>query len=118
METLNTLVSTPWGSYEILDDQPNFKVKRIVVNPGHRLSYQRHTKRSEHWFIAEGEANVTLDGKEHNLVCGKSIDIPQQAAHRIQNPSQSEKLIFIEVQLGTYFGEDDIERLSDDYGRK
>ncbi|MDX1921134.1 MAG: phosphomannose isomerase type II C-terminal cupin domain [Candidatus Caenarcaniphilales bacterium] len=117
MEMVTGLVAKPWGSYEVLDDKPNYKVKRIIVEPGHRLSYQKHTKRSEHWFIVEGQAMVTLDGKDYHLSAGQSIDISIGAAHRIQNPSKDQKMIFIEVQLGTYFGEDDIERLSDDYGR-
>jgi mannose-6-phosphate isomerase len=110
-------IKKPWGSYQVLDDHEDFKVKRIIVAPGQRLSYQKHAKRSEHWFVAKGTALVTLDGNDHQLTAGESIDIAQGAAHRIQNPSETEELIFVEVQLGTYFGEDDIVRLSDDYGR-
>lgn len=100
----------------MLEDQPNYKVKRITVSPGHRLSYQRHARRSEHWFVVEGLARVTLDGVVHDLGPGRAIDIPKGAAHRVENPG-GEELLFIEVQRGTYFGEDDILRLEDDYGR-
>jgi mannose-6-phosphate isomerase len=106
----------PWGRYEVLSDEPSHKVKRITVEPGHRLSYQRHAQRSEHWFVVAGDALVTLDGVEHAVATGEAIDIPLGAAHRIENKG-GEPLVFIEVQHGTYFGEDDIERLDDDYGR-
>ena len=107
----------PWGNYTVLDDDaPDHKVKRLVVHPGRRLSYQRHAQRSEHWFIVSGTALVTLDGIEHMLQAGESIDIPQEGAHRIVNPGERD-LVFVEVQHGSYFGEDDIERLEDDYGR-
>jgi mannose-6-phosphate isomerase len=106
----------PWGRYDVLSDEPSHKVKRMTVEPGHRLSYQRHRRRSEHWFVVEGDALVTLDGVEHTVATGEAIDIPLGAAHRIENKG-SVPLVFVEVQHGTYFGEDDIERLSDDYGR-
>lgn len=106
----------PWGNYQVLDDSTSHKVKRIIVHPGHRLSYQRHERRSEHWYIVTGGAKVVLDGVEHLLGPGEAIDIPQGSAHRIGNPTE-EPLVFIEVQVGEYFGEDDIERLDDDYDR-
>ena len=106
----------PWGSYTVLDDEPGHKVKCIVVLAGQRLSYQRHDHRSEHWFVVAGTARVTLDGLDHGLSGGEAIDIPAGTAHRIENPGPGE-LVFIEVQHGTYFGEDDIVRLEDDYGR-
>ena len=107
----------PGGYYIVLDDdEPDHKVKRLVVYPGKRLSYQRHAMRSEHWFIVAGTAVVTLDGVEHTLRAGESIDIPQAGAHRIANAGDVD-LVFVEVQHGSYFGEDDIERLEDDYGR-
>ncbi|VAX23462.1 Mannose-1-phosphate guanylyltransferase / Mannose-6-phosphate isomerase [hydrothermal vent metagenome] len=106
----------PWGFYEVLSDSDDIKVKRITVDPGQRLSYQRHRRRAEHWFIVEGKAIVTLDGEEHPLKAGQAIDIPQRSAHRVMNPGEA-ALSFIEVQTGDYFGEDDIERLEDDYGR-
>ena len=106
----------PWGSYTVLEEAPTFKVKRIEVLPGKRLSYQKHSQRAEHWFVVEGTAKVTLDGNEITVRKGEAIDIPVGAAHRVENPG-NEDLIFIEVQRGTYLGEDDIVRLQDDYGR-
>lgn len=106
----------PWGNYQVLEDSASHKVKRITVEPGHRLSYQRHERRAEHWYIVTGSAEVVLDGVEHLLARGGAIDIPRGSAHRIGNPTE-EPLVFIEVQVGEYFGEDDIERLDDDYGR-
>jgi mannose-6-phosphate isomerase-like protein (cupin superfamily) len=95
---------------------PDHKVKRLVVHPGKRLSYQRHSQRAEHWFIVAGTAEVTLDGVEHRLGPGQAIDIPLHGAHRIASVGPDD-VVLIEVQHGTYFGEDDIERLEDDYGR-
>jgi len=106
----------PWGTYTVLEEAPNFKVKRIEVLPGKRLSYQKHSQRAEHWFVVEGTAKVTLDGKHITINAGQAIDIPIGAAHRVENPGE-DVLIFIEVQRGTYLGEDDIVRLEDDYGR-
>ena len=106
----------PWGCYDVLDDEPTHKVKRIMVHPGARLSYQRHQQRAEHWVVVTGQAAVTLDDVVHELGPGDAIDIPRGSAHRIQNPGEV-PLVFVEVQLGDYFGEDDIERLDDDYGR-
>ncbi|HUR27408.1 MAG TPA: phosphomannose isomerase type II C-terminal cupin domain [Planctomycetota bacterium] len=106
----------PWGEYRVLADTETFKVKRLDVLPGKRLSYQRHQKRSEHWMVVSGRARVTLDGRELELGAGQAIDIPAKVAHRVECVG-TEPLVFIEVQTGTYFGEDDIERLSDDYGR-
>ena len=106
----------PWGRYEIIEESPSHKVKSIFVAPGKRLSYQRHKYRAEHWFIVAGDAEVTVDGKVHKLTVGQSIDIEIGAAHRIANIGK-EEVNFIEVQTGTYFGEDDIERLEDDFGR-
>ncbi|MEC9281761.1 MAG: mannose-1-phosphate guanylyltransferase/mannose-6-phosphate isomerase [Bdellovibrionota bacterium] len=106
----------PWGKYTVLQDEPEFKAKRIVVNPGQRLSYQSHEKRSEHWVLIKGSAVVVLDGKEYNLEIGDSIEIPRRAKHRMEN--KGSKLVeFVEIQTGEYFGEDDIVRYSDDYGR-
>lgn len=106
----------PWGSYTVLEEAPTFKVKRIEVLPGKRLSYQKHSQRAEHWFVVQGTARVTLDDNEITVRAGESIDIAIGAAHRVENPSE-EDLIFIEVQRGNYLGEDDIVRLQDDYGR-
>jgi mannose-6-phosphate isomerase len=106
----------PWGHYEILSENSMQKVKTIYVNPGSRLSYQRHKHRAEHWFIVTGTARVTHNGAEKILEAGNSIDIAVADLHRIENIG-TEQLIFIEVQTGTYFGEDDIERIEDDYSR-
>ena len=106
----------PWGRYEVLQDSPTYKVKSIHVNPGKRLSYQRHQKRAEHWFITAGSGEVTLDGNVTQVSAGSTIDIKINQLHRISNTG-SDELIFIEVQTGTYFGEDDIERVEDDFSR-
>jgi mannose-6-phosphate isomerase len=106
----------PWGTYTVLEEDRGFKVKRIEVLPGKRLSYQKHAQRAEHWFVVEGTAKVTLDGEEITVRAGEAIDIPVGAAHRVENPDEG-NLIFIEVQRGNYLGEDDITRLEDDYGR-
>jgi mannose-6-phosphate isomerase len=106
----------PWGRYEVLQEGATYKVKSIHVNPGKRLSYQRHQKRSEHWYVTDGSGEVTLDGKVQVVSRGSIIEIPQGMLHRISNTGKSE-LILIEVQTGSYFGEDDIERVEDDFGR-
>ena len=108
--------NTPWGRWEVLLDAPDHKVKRITVNPGKRLSYQKHFKRKEHWYVVSGQALVTLDGEDISLASGQSVDIHREAAHRVANPGET-PLVFIETQTGSYFGEDDIVRLEDDYGR-
>ena len=109
--------SRPWGSFTVLDEGDNYKVKRIEVLPGKRLSYQRHARRAEHWYVVRGIAKVTLNGVEKLVNAGESIDIPRETAHRVENPATEELLIFIETQTGDYFGEDDIVRLEDDFGR-
>jgi mannose-6-phosphate isomerase len=106
----------PWGYYEVLSDAPDHKVKRITVYPGMRLSLQKHRRRREHWFVVQGEAVVTLGEAEVALKRGESANIPCGTAHRILN-SGAAPLTFIEVQTGDYFGEDDIERMADDFGR-
>lgn len=106
----------PWGGFEVLSDRPEFKVKTITVEPLQQLSYQSHTKREEHWVVIKGEAEVVLNDKVHKLKVGESIRIPQGAKHRMRNPG-NKTLQFIEVQTGTYFGEDDIVRYQDDYNR-
>ena len=106
----------PWGFYTILSDTTNHKIKRITVYPEKRLSLQFHRHRSEHWYIIEGNALVTHDRKKTNLKTGQSIDIAKGAIHRIEN-TDVENLVFIEVQRGNYLGEDDIERIEDDFGR-
>ncbi len=106
----------PWGYYQVFADEPDHKVKRIVVYPGKRLSLQRHLKRSEHWYVLFGEAIVTRDDEEHHLTGGQAIDLPCGCKHRVKNPGE-QNLMFIEIQTGEYFGEDDIERFEDDFGR-
>jgi len=106
----------PWGRYEVLEDADSHKVKRMEVLPGKRLSYQRHRARAEHWFVVAGAASVTLDGEVVELAAGNAIDIPRGSAHRIANVGE-DVLVFIEVQHGDSFAEDDIERLADDFGR-
>lgn len=107
----------PWGSFTILDEGENYKVKRLEVLPGKRLSYQRHSHRSEHWFVVRGIAKVTLNGNEFLVNSGEAIDVPVGTAHRIENLPDGEHLVLIETQTGDYFGEDDIERIDDDFGR-
>jgi len=106
----------PWGNFTVLDEGEGYKTKRIEVLPGKRLSYQKHAQRAEHWFIVQGTAKVTLDGRDIFLKPGEYVDIPVGSAHRVENPGE-EKVIFIEVQRGGYLGEDDIVRLQDDFGR-
>ena len=106
----------PWGSYTVLDEGECWKVKRIEVLPGKRLSYQKHAQRSEHWMIVAGSARLTLDGTERLLATGETVDVPCGSAHRIENPGK-ELLVFVEIQRGPYLGEDDIVRLADDFGR-
>ncbi|HUX04323.1 MAG TPA: phosphomannose isomerase type II C-terminal cupin domain [Acidimicrobiales bacterium] len=107
----------PWGNFTVLDDEMfDHKVKRIVVMPGKRLSYQQHAQRAEHWFVVSGEPTVVLDDVEHQLAPGDSIDIALGQKHRCENRGTS-PVVLIEVQHGTYFGEDDIVRIADDYGR-
>jgi mannose-1-phosphate guanylyltransferase/mannose-6-phosphate isomerase len=107
----------PWGSFSLLETGDGFKVKRLDVLPGARLSNQYHQHRSEHWFVVAGTASVWLDEKEITLQPGDNLDIPQLSRHRLSNPSQDVKLVLIEVQHGPRCEEDDIVRLSDDYGR-
>ncbi|NDG84743.1 MAG: mannose-1-phosphate guanylyltransferase/mannose-6-phosphate isomerase [Proteobacteria bacterium] len=106
----------PWGRFEILRDTDAFKSKVIHVNPGHQLSYQSHAKRAEHWVIIKGQPEVVLNDVVHTLKPGESIYIPLGAKHRIRNPGK-EVVEFVEVQVGSYFGEDDIVRYQDDYQR-
>jgi mannose-6-phosphate isomerase-like protein (cupin superfamily) len=112
-----TFDQRPWGAFHVLDEGNGYKVKRIEVLANKRLSYQKHARRAEHWFVVSGIAKVTLNGVEILVKNGESVDIPLGAAHRVENPHHSETLVFIEVQRGDYLGEDDIERLEDDFGR-
>ena len=106
----------PWGSWHVIDVNDGYKIKRIHVDPGCRLSLQTHEKRSEHWVVIQGVATATVDGVVSHVVEGESIDVPLGATHRLGNDGEVE-LVIVEVQLGAYTGEDDICRLDDDYGR-
>jgi mannose-6-phosphate isomerase-like protein (cupin superfamily) len=106
----------PWGHYLILDEGPGFKVKRIVVEPGGRLSLQRHSRRAEYWVVVKGRARVTLEERQFDLDVNQSVAIPLGAKHRLENP-WAEPLEIIEVQCGDYLGEDDIQRFADAYAR-
>jgi len=107
----------PWGSYTVLAEGAAYKVKRITVQAGKRLSYQRHARREEHWLVVGGAGRATIDGDEFDVVSGTAVDVPVEAAHRIANTGTAEPLVLIEVQRGDYVGEDDIVRLEDDFGR-
>lgn len=111
-----TRSTPPWGYWEVLLEESYCKVKRVCVMPGHRLSYQKHFKRYETWVVVEGVATVTLNGHITHHQVGETIRIPIEAAHRVANTG-TVPLIFIEVQQGSYFGEDDIVRIEDDYAR-
>ena len=106
----------PWGYYLVLHEDVGYKVKQFVVKPGSRLSLQRHRRRGEHWQVVRGEAAVTRGQEIVRLLPGGSIDIPLGALHRVESIGK-ENLVVIEVQMGEYLGEDDIERFEDDYGR-
>jgi mannose-6-phosphate isomerase-like protein (cupin superfamily) len=106
----------PWGYYKILADDDTYKSKEIVVFPEKRLSLQRHRRRSEHWYVIDGQPQITLDDETFVLAPGQSVNIPKDTLHRIANLGLK-NVRFIEVQTGDYFGEDDIERFEDDFGR-
>lgn len=106
----------PWGSYEVLEESDGYKVKRLEVKPGARLSLQRHSRRGEHWVVVHGTADVVCGERELQLKEGEHLHIPAETNHRLGN-STDLPLALIEVQLGDYLGEDDIVRLDDDYKR-
>jgi mannose-6-phosphate isomerase len=106
----------PWGFFENLVDAENHKVKRITVYPGKRMSLQSHDRRAEHWFIVDGNALFTCNGRKIKMKPGHAVDIKFKDKHRIENTGTG-NLVFIEIQTGDYFGEDDITRYEDDYGR-
>lgn len=116
-EKSNSIVHRPWGSYEVLIEEARYKVKKIVVFPNSRLSMQSHHHRSEHWVVVLGVAKVELDGKEIILKENESTFIPISATHRLENIGKI-NLEIIEVQTGSYIGEDDIVRYEDDYERE
>ena len=107
----------PWGKYEVMYSSPFVKVKKITVKPQGILSYQYHDQRTEDWIITRGSAKIVLDDEEVWRTEGERIRIKVGQKHRVSNPSFDNVLEFIEVQTGTYFGEDDIVRIEDDYGR-
>lgn len=107
----------PWGYYEILSERAGCRIKKVVVLPGHRMSLQRHRQRAEHWFVLAGAGRVIVEENERGIAAGDSVDIPAGSVHRVSNPG-NEDLVIIEIQTGRYFGEDDIERIADDYGRQ
>ncbi len=110
------LTPKPWGWYATMSELPGHKIKHIGVHPGQRISLQKHHHRHEHWVVLQGLACVTLGEQTFNLSAGQHCDIAQGLAHRLANPGQ-QPLLILEVQFGDYLGEDDIERLGDDYGR-
>ncbi|MGE4073496.1 MAG: mannose-1-phosphate guanylyltransferase/mannose-6-phosphate isomerase [Lysobacterales bacterium] len=113
---VHSTVHRPWGSYSVIEDAPDCKVKRLVVKPGHVLSLQMHHRRSEHWTVVSGVAKVRVGDREFLLKSNESVHIPVETLHRLENPTDQD-LSLIEVQCGDYFGEDDIVRYEDRYGR-
>jgi len=113
---MNYKEERPWGGFEILFEEAGLKVKRILVKPGKRLSLQSHEHRAENWVVARGQALVTLGEEIVRLEKRQAVFIPEKTKHRMENPGK-EELVFIEVQTGTYLGEDDITRYQDDFDR-
>ena len=111
------IVNRPWGSFRVIETQETFQVKQLVVSPGSRLSLQSHKFRAEHWFVLQGIAKVEIDGLIQNLHAGESVQIPIGSQHRVEAIGDS-SLIFIEIQTGSSFDENDIIRYQDDYGRE
>lgn len=109
-------VAKPWGSFSTLEEGPGYKIKRLVVQPGHRLSLQKHRRRAEHWVVVVGTATVVRDDRRLTLRERQCVVIPREAWHRIENRGRK-PVVIIEVQHGSYLGEDDIVRRQDDYGR-
>jgi mannose-6-phosphate isomerase-like protein (cupin superfamily) len=107
----------PWGTYEVLYTGEDCKVKKIIVDPGQRLSYQYHHKRNEYWTVISGNGEVRLNEDIISVNIGSHIFIPAYSRHTISNTSKIDPVVFIEIQTGDYFEEDDIVRLEDDYGR-
>jgi mannose-6-phosphate isomerase len=106
----------PWGAFHVLDEKPGFKVKRITVEAGGRLSLQSHKHRAEHWTVVSGVATVTVGAEVRDMTRGQSVDVPLGARHRLENHG-TELVEIIEVQFGDYLGEDDIVRYEDVYSR-
>lgn len=106
----------PWGTFEVLEEGAGYKVKRLVVEPGHRISLQRHRFRAEHWVVVAGAPRVVVGARVRRLKPRGTVDVPRGAWHRIENPGRR-PVVIIEVQHGSRLGEDDIVRKQDDYGR-
>ena len=106
----------PWGGFETLAEGAGYKVKQLVVEPGHRISLQRHRFRAEHWVVVAGGPRIVVGGRVRRLKPRGTVDVPRGAWHRIENPGRR-PVVIIEVQHGSYLGEDDIVRRQDDYGR-
>lgn len=116
METTHQPDVRPWGQVDLVDQGVGYQVKRLVINPGERLSYQRHHRRSEYWVVVQGTALVTLDDEQLKRTRGEMAVVPVGTKHRVENIGE-DPLVFIEVRLGEYLEEDDVERFADDYGR-
>ena len=114
--SINYIENRPWGSFTVIDEGDGFKVKRLTINPGHSTSMQFHQHRSERWTVVEGEATVILEGVIHKIIRNESIYISLGSKHQLANNEDS-VMQLIEVQIGSYLGEDDIVRLEDKYGR-
>jgi mannose-6-phosphate isomerase-like protein (cupin superfamily) len=112
----NNFESRPWGGFENIVEGIGYKVKRLTVEPGHRISLQRHRFRAEHWVVVSGMPRVIIEGRARRVKARGAVDVPRGAWHRIENPGRR-PVVIIEVQHGPYLGEDDIIRRSDDYGR-
>lgn len=106
----------PWGRFEVLEEGAGYKVKRLVVEPGHRISLQRHRFRAEHWVVVAGAPRIVVGGRVRRLKPRGTVDVPRGAWHRIENPGRH-PVVIIEVQHGSRLGEEDIIRRHDDYGR-
>ena len=115
VEGVSTRVERPWGWYEDLLSGPGYKLKRLLVRQGSRLSLQRHRHRQEHWVVTAGAGVVHIDGIDHQAAPGSSFHVPCEAVHRATASDQG--LLIVEIQRGSILSEDDIERLADDYGR-
>lgn len=116
MSAANYREERPWGWFEILFEEAGLKVKRIMVKPGKRLSLQSHENRAENWVVIRGRALFTLEEKTYELEPHQAVFIPEKSKHRMENPG-GEEMVFIEVQTGSYLGEDDITRYQDDFDR-
>jgi mannose-6-phosphate isomerase-like protein (cupin superfamily) len=111
-----TFEERPWGNYTVIHADDKCQVKKLVVHPGKRLSLQSHKFRAEHWFVVSGQGTAHLDGKEIEVGPGNSVDVPIGSKHRI-TCTDSNPLVFIEVQTGSSFAEEDIVRFEDDFNR-